>query len=89
MVYSTCTFNPIENEAVVAELLTLCQGAIELLDVSAELPALRRMPGLTSWKVRDRVSAWRGTRVGAHRQRSTMFPAVREAQRARAQSSYI
>lgn len=52
MVYSTCTFNPIEDEAVVAELLQLCGGAMELMDVSGELPTLRRMPGKTSWKVR-------------------------------------
>ena len=30
MVYSTCTFNPIENEAVVAELLLRCKGALEV-----------------------------------------------------------
>ncbi len=51
MVYSTCTFNPIEDEAVVSELLLLCGGATELMDVSAELPSLRRMPGMKSWKV--------------------------------------
>lgn len=54
MVYSTCTFNPIEDEAVVAELLETCKGAMELVDVSSELPELRRLPGMTSWKVRDK-----------------------------------
>ncbi|KXS20297.1 S-adenosyl-L-methionine-dependent methyltransferase [Gonapodya prolifera JEL478] len=51
LVYSTCSFNPIENEAVVAELLRIADGSFELLDVSAELPGLIRRPGLTSWKV--------------------------------------
>ncbi len=54
MVYSTCSFNPVENEAVVAELLLRCKGALELLDVSSSLPELRRMPGMHTWKVRDR-----------------------------------
>ena len=36
--YSTCTFNPIEDEAVVAAMLKDCDGALELLDVSKELP---------------------------------------------------
>eukprot|EP00884_Botryococcus_braunii_P007399 jgi/Botrbrau1/16660/Bobra.0068s0076.1 len=54
MIYSTCTFNPIENEAVVAELLRRSGGAIRLLDCSNYLPGLRRVSGLTSWKVRDK-----------------------------------
>lgn len=54
MVYSTCTFNPIEDEAVVGELLLRCGGSLELLDVSDQLPKLKRMPGLTQWKVKDR-----------------------------------
>ena len=29
MVYSTCSFNPVENEAVVAELIKRCGGALE------------------------------------------------------------
>eukprot|EP00898_Chlorokybus_atmophyticus_P000654 jgi/Chlat1/158/Chrsp1S03099 len=55
MVYSTCSLNPIEDEAVVAELLRRCKGSLQLLDVSKQMPELRRCPGLTSWKVRDKV----------------------------------
>ncbi len=51
MVYSTCSFNPIENEAVVAELLRRCDGGLELVDVSDRLPGLIRFPGVSNWKV--------------------------------------
>ncbi|KAI5401193.1 hypothetical protein KIW84_065878 [Lathyrus oleraceus] len=47
MVYSTCSMNPIENEAVVAELLRRCGESVKLLDVSSELPQLIRRPGLS------------------------------------------
>ncbi|DAZ94792.1 TPA: hypothetical protein N0F65_002405, partial [Lagenidium giganteum] len=53
MCYSTCTFNPLENEAVVAELLRWSKGALELVDVSQALPVLKRRPGMSSWKVMD------------------------------------
>jgi tRNA (cytosine34-C5)-methyltransferase len=53
MAYSTCAFNPIEDEAVVAELLRRTDGAVELVDVSARQPALRRRSGLSMWLVID------------------------------------
>ncbi|WVZ92421.1 hypothetical protein U9M48_038489 [Paspalum notatum var. saurae] len=56
MVYSTCSMNPVENEAVIAELLRRSGNSVELLDVSSELPELVRRPGLSTWKVQDRVS---------------------------------
>lgn len=51
MVYSTCSLNPIEDEAVVCELIRRSKGAIELVDVSNELPGLKRSPGVTHWGV--------------------------------------
>ncbi|KAG2222188.1 hypothetical protein INT45_014085, partial [Circinella minor] len=51
IVYSTCSLNPIENEAVVAEVLRRSKGALELRDVSNQLPELKRKPGLKTWKV--------------------------------------
>ena len=51
MVYSTCSFNPVENEAVVASLLRRCRGAVELVDTSSMLPKLVRRPGMHTWKV--------------------------------------
>jgi 16S rRNA C967 or C1407 C5-methylase (RsmB/RsmF family) len=41
MVYSTCTFNPIENEAVVAEILRRCRGSLYLLDAHSSSSAAR------------------------------------------------
>ncbi|KAL8151918.1 hypothetical protein V2J09_021726, partial [Rumex salicifolius] len=57
MVYSTCSMNPVENEAVVAEILRRCKDSVELVDVSTELPELVRRPGMKKWKVRDK-GAW-------------------------------
>jgi tRNA (cytosine34-C5)-methyltransferase len=53
MAYSTCALNPIEDEAVVAELLRRTAGAIELVDVSGRHPLLRRREGLRTWRVID------------------------------------
>lgn len=50
-VYSTCAINPIENEAVVAQLLREGKGSLELVDVSDKLPQLKCRPGLNTWKV--------------------------------------
>ena len=48
--YSTCSFNPLENEAVVAALL-LRTGAV--LEVAPALEGLPTRPGLTKWVVLD------------------------------------
>ena len=51
MVYSTCSLNPIENEAVVAQILARTGGAIKLVDGRSMLPGLECDPGLATWKV--------------------------------------
>ncbi|KAI3952397.1 hypothetical protein MKX01_005264 [Papaver californicum] len=78
MVYSTCSMNPVENEAVVAEILRRCGGSVELLDVSTELPQLIRRPGIKSWKVRDK-GVWLASYKDVSKYRRTaivpsMFP---------------
>ncbi|EQC35798.1 hypothetical protein SDRG_06557 [Saprolegnia diclina VS20] len=51
MVYSTCSFNPIEDEAIVAELLRRADGALEVVDASGTLPGLAYRPGRNKWQV--------------------------------------
>lgn len=50
MVYSTCSLNPVEDEAVVAALLQRAEGGLELVDCQG-LPELPRASGLGSWSV--------------------------------------
>ena len=52
IIYSTCSFNPIENEAVVAAAVARHIKQIKIVDVSKEISTkLKFRPGLTSWKV--------------------------------------
>lgn len=58
LVYSTCSFNPAENEAVIAAMLQKCEGAIELVDVKDRLRSLKSTPGLLTWKCMSRKGDW-------------------------------
>lgn len=51
MCYSTCSLNPIENEAVVAEILRLSNGSLELVDRRTELDGIITRNGWSKWKV--------------------------------------
>ena len=51
--YSTCSLNPIEDEAVVVAILRAARGALELVDSGARAPALPRRPDLETWHVFD------------------------------------
>ncbi|KAG6950116.1 hypothetical protein JG688_00014310 [Phytophthora aleatoria] len=64
MVYSTCSFNPVENEAVVAELLRRTGGSLELMDVSNKMPGLIARPGRSKWRV-----GWRSKSKSTHKGR--------------------
>lgn len=62
VVYSTCSMNPVENEAVVASAIARCGGLekVELVDSSDRLPQLKRHPGLREWSVMDKKgSLWK------------------------------
>jgi multisite-specific tRNA:(cytosine-C5)-methyltransferase len=56
IVYSTCSMNPVENEAVIASAIDRCGGLskVNIVDCASELPGLKRTPGLTSWAVMDK-----------------------------------
>ncbi|KAL9030686.1 MAG: hypothetical protein Q9196_001208 [Gyalolechia fulgens] len=56
VIYSTCSMNPIENEAVVASAIERCGGLskVAIVDCKDQLPGLIRRPGLSTWNVMDR-----------------------------------
>jgi 16S rRNA C967 or C1407 C5-methylase (RsmB/RsmF family) len=51
MCYSTCSMNPIENEAVVSEILRATDGSLELVDKRPDMPGIVARPGWACWKV--------------------------------------
>ena len=55
LTYSTCSLNPIENEAVVSAALMQFKDDIELVDCWHVLGDFKTRWGLTSWKVCDDI----------------------------------
>jgi multisite-specific tRNA:(cytosine-C5)-methyltransferase len=53
IVYSTCSLNPIENEAVVHEVMRTHGDTLEIVDMSEVFVGsqIKNRPGLLSWKV--------------------------------------
>ncbi len=78
IVYSTCTYAPEENEAVVDAMLRRHDGVLRLLP--ARIPGFRSVPGLTAW----RDQRWDGSLERAmrvfphHNDTSGFFVAVLE-----------
>ena len=54
MVYSTCSLNPIEDEAVIHRLLVEAKGSVELVEIGHMLPGLKHCKGLSHWVITDR-----------------------------------
>ncbi|XP_026728129.1 tRNA (cytosine(34)-C(5))-methyltransferase [Trichoplusia ni] len=50
LVYSTCSFNPVENEAVVHRVLQEAGDSLALVDVAGMLPGLQYKKGMTYWR---------------------------------------
>jgi 16S rRNA C967 or C1407 C5-methylase (RsmB/RsmF family) len=76
--YSTCAMNPIENEAVVAELLRATDGALELIDRRADLPGLKARPGWSHWKVMREEKSNRKAKNEANKQNAKMLARRRQ-----------
>lgn len=95
VVYSTCSMNPVENEAVVATAIERCGGlsTVDVVDCTEALPKLKRRPGLDAWKVMDKEGKIWGSwseveqyRVangdeGLGRLAEAMFPPVGQAEK--------
>jgi hypothetical protein len=58
LVYSTCSLNPIENEAVVCALLRRYTGALRLCEPLEQIPSLKRARTLETWRVRAECGTW-------------------------------
>ncbi|XP_019640175.1 PREDICTED: tRNA (cytosine(34)-C(5))-methyltransferase-like [Branchiostoma belcheri] len=80
LVYSTCSLNPLEDEAVIAALLTECEDSVELVDVSDKLIGLKRLSGVSSWKVMTKKGEFYSsieevpTDRSTNLRRASMFP---------------
>ncbi|KAI9878957.1 MAG: hypothetical protein M1823_006890, partial [Watsoniomyces obsoletus] len=57
VVYSTCSMNPVEDEAVVAAAIERCGGSelISIIDTQDCLPGLKRYAGRKTWSIMDKT----------------------------------
>lgn len=51
LVYSTCSLNPIEDEAVLHRLIKDSEGALELVDATDLVPGLKYSKGVSYWEL--------------------------------------
>ncbi|OWZ15034.1 TRNA (cytosine-5-)-methyltransferase [Phytophthora megakarya] len=78
LLYSTRSLNPIEDEAVVAELLRRSKGALELAETDDVLEGLERSQGISKWNVLDLASWDDASENQRHRLRPSMWPPTAE-----------
>lgn len=83
LVYSTCSLNPLENEAVVAAALRSSRGTVALRPPPESLSAVRANEGMICWSVPhpdkfEFFDSWESVpaemRSGKMQMRHTMFP---------------
>lgn len=57
VVYSTCSMNPVEDEAVLAAAIESCGGSdlIDIVETKDYLPGLKRYNGLKQWQIMDKA----------------------------------
>lgn len=51
LMYTTSSYNPVENEAVVLHVLKECEEACEVVDCADKIPGFMTRPGLNTWRV--------------------------------------
>ncbi|KAL8898017.1 MAG: hypothetical protein Q9192_002300 [Flavoplaca navasiana] len=63
VIYSTCSMNPVEDEAVVAAAIERCGGPakVHIVDCKDQLPGLMRKPGLDTWNVMEKFGSIHGS----------------------------
>lgn len=54
LVYSTCSMNPVEDEAVIASIIRLSKGSVVLEDVGNRLAGLKYRPGTSKWVIMNK-----------------------------------
>lgn len=95
VVYSTCSMNPVENEAVIASAIDRSGGLskVQVVNCSDALPLLSRREGICSWKVMDKQGkiwqSWaevedqraKSGSEGLGRLTESMFPPVDQAKK--------
>ena len=83
MVYSTCSINPLEDEAVVGALLRHFGGALRLVDTRGDscLPRMVSSPGLSTWRCDEDIFAVGEPNEAARRSTVGRLPALRPSMR--------
>ena len=51
LVYSTCSLNPLEDEAVIYRMLVEAGDAIQLADAAEKVQGLKFSTGISKWKI--------------------------------------